>query len=464
MNIQGTPSPAVEVKKTTLPPSSLAHLNGRKLNVVVAAQQYRGAMLTSRGFGDVTTGMRLLGYLKERLTNANCSFVLGHFAEDREELARLKKITNHADVKKYILCGHKDNPFCGITPEQMNWEHQTSEVIDLLDNADLIVHAPSSFIAPVINSLEKYSSKLLAISEYEHSGNNGHEETTPIKTLNMGFHKNRLYLEDVQSDATDFNDPVLASHCLNPNTDSMAGKRQPFYFAYGHTHLFVAQMLRLMLLVEGGDEREVVLVTTFHYDPELIEIYSEELARGWCPYGVIRLRWFDTGNSLPEKHDFLSGSDEQPEKRVKVITPEYLNNSDFLLLQKGSILNYSSGDISTSDVIALGKIPILDPSTKPSLFQGFHEKMKAFCALPENQEYDPLYKTWIDSAGSFGASKAFYRKHSDLRFEALQQLNSPQWQRFEQVFTDWLKQNNETDTVISREISAILDAAESSIK
>lgn len=463
MNIQGTPSPAVEVKKTSLPPSGLAHLNGRKLNVVVAAQQYRGAILTSRGFGDVTTGMRLLDYLKERLTKADFSFVLGHYAEGQDELARLKKITDHADVKKYILCGHKDNPFCGITPEQMNWEHQTSEVIDLLDNADLIVHAPSSFIAPVINSLEKYSSKLLAIGEYERSGHNDHP--FPIKTLSMGFHKNRLYLEDVKSDATDFNDPVLANHCLNPNADSSkAGKRQPFYFAYGHTHLFVAQMLRLMLLVEGGDEREVVLVTTFHYDPRLIERYSEEIEQSWCPYGVIRLRWFDKDDSLPQEHDFLSGSDERPEKRVTVITPEYLNNSDFLLLQKGSILNYSSGDISTSDVITLGKIPILDPSTKPRLFQEFREKMKVFCAIPGNEKYDPLFETWIDSAGSFGSSKAFYQKPSDRRYEALQQLNSPQWQRFEQVFTDWLKQNNETDTVISREISAILDAAESPIK
>ena len=464
MNIQGTPSPAVEVKKTSLPPSGLAHLNGRKLNVVVAAQQYRGAILTSRGFGDVTTGMRLLDYLKERLTKADFSFVLGHYAEDQEELARLKKITDHADVKKYILCGHKDNPFCDLTPEQMNWEHQTAEVIDLLDSADLIVHAPSGLIAPVLNSLEKYSSKLLAIHEYEQLGNR-HEETTPIKSLNMGFHKNRLYLEDVKSDATDFNDPVLANHCLNPNADSSkAGKRQPFYFAYGHTHLFVAQMLRLMLLVEGGDEREVVLVTTFHYDSELIERCSEELEQSWCPYGVIRLRWFDTDDSLPEEDDFLSGSDERPEKRVTVITPEYLNNSDFLLLQKGSILNYSSGDLSTSDVIALGKIPILNPSTKPRLFQGFREKMKAFCTIPGNEEYVPLFETWIDSAGNFGHSKSFYRKFTVPRFEALQQLNSPQWQRFEQVFTDWLKQNNETDTVISREISAILDAAESSIK
>lgn len=461
MNVQGTPSAAVEIKTTTSSPSGLAQFNGKKWQVVIAAQQYRGARLISRGFGDITTGVRLLNHLKERLTTADCSFVLGHYAENQEELARLKKITDHADVKKYILCGHKDNPIDDITPEQMNWEHQTAEVIDLLDRADLIVHAPSSFIAPVGNSLEKYSSKLLAISEYESRDNHGHEETTPIKTLNMGFHKNRLYLEDVKSDATDFNDPVLANHCLNPNADSSkAGKRQPFYFAYGHTHLFVAQMLRLMLLVEGGDEREVVLVTTFHYDPWLIEKYSEELEEGWCPYGVIRLRWFGTNDSRPKEHDFLTGSDERPEKLVKVITPEYLNNSDFLLLQKGSILNYSSGDISTSDVIALGKIPILDPSTKPRLFQGFHEKMKTFCAIPGNEEYVPLFNTWIDSAGIFGTSKDFSQKHSDLRFEALQQLNSPQWQRFEHVFTDWLKQNNETDTVISREISAILEAAE----
>lgn len=142
-----------------------------------------------------------------------------------------------------------------------------------------------------------------------------------------------------------------------------------------------------------------------------------------------------------------------------------MNNRDFLLLQKGAILNYSSGDISTSDVIALGKIPILDPSKKVSLYRKFCEKLKKFCETPGNEEYKPLFDTWLDAITNFYDPEKYENQlNPDPHLEALRQLNSPQWQRFEQVFTDWLKRNNETDTVISREIAAILESAEPSTK
>ena len=467
MNIEGTPSPVLEFKKTAPPPSGLARLNGKEWKVVVAARQYPSSSFLARGFGDVTSGIRLLQHVQKDLPTAKCFFVFEHFAEDKHELSKLKNITKHPDVETYILCGRKDNPFFDVTPEQMNWEHQTAEVINLLDSADLIIHAPSGLITPVKNFQERYSSKLLGFSEYEERFNFDHEQSTAIKTLNMGFHINRLYLADIKSDATDFNDPLLANHCLNPNSDSsMAGKRRPFYFAYGHTsEEFFALMLRLITLAEGGDDREIVLVTTLDFHSKLIDKCCDKLDQHWCPYGVIRLCWLGTDDRFPQKHDIVSGSDERAEKRVTVITPKHLNNSDFLLLQKGSILNYSSGDISTSDVIALGKIPILDPSKKVSLYRKFCEKLEKFCEIPGNEEYIPLFDTWLDAIANFYDPDRYEcQLHPDPHLEALRQLNSPQWQRFEQVFTDWLKQNNETDTVISREIAAILESAEPSTK
>lgn len=100
MNIDDA-SPAPAVKSTTLP-SGIARLNGKKLQVVVVAQQYQGSYL-NRGFGDLASGARELRYLQKKLPNADFFFVFEHNATYEEELFTLKKIAECTGVKSYIL-------------------------------------------------------------------------------------------------------------------------------------------------------------------------------------------------------------------------------------------------------------------------------------------------------------------------------------------------------------------------
>ena len=457
MNIDDTsPSSALASKNTTLPPSGIARLNGKKLKVVVAAQQYQGSYM-NRGFGDLASGARALRYLQKQLPNADFFFVFEHNATYKEELFTLKKIAECTGVKSYILFGRKNDPLYELTPEQFHWEHQEAEVINLLDSADLIIHAPCGYINLVKTSFSKYAPKSLGFYEYDReTGKFSYDKSSGIKTLHMGFSHNRLYLSEVDCSSLDFNDPMLADYCLPPNAvGSRATNRQPFYFAYSHDVAHLAQMLRLVVLAEGNNDRDIVLITSLTFDQKTINKCSDSLVKKACPYRSIRLV---SAHDIPEEQIIFSNPEGQSDKRITLITPKSLNDSDFCLLHKGSIFNYSSGDISTSDVIALGKIPLIDPYKKRILFLAFLDKLQEFCQIPGNQQYQPFENVWHDATANFihEADKRFQEQYTVEQLTALQQLTSSQWRNFELKFTNWLKQNNETDALISAEIAAIL--------
>ena len=457
-----TPSSALAVKNTALHPCGSARLNGKKLKVVVVAQQYPGSR-QNRGFGDLASGVRELRHLQKLLPNADFFFVFEHYATGEQELLTLKKIAECTGVKNYILFGLKNDPQLTLNPEQLHWEHQDVEVINLLDSADLIIHAPCGYIDPVIKSFGKYAPKSLGFYEYDcKTGKFRYEESSGIKTLQMGFLHNRLYLSGVDCNNTGFNDPVLADYCLNPNAvRSTATNQQPFYFAYGHTVAHLAQMLRLIVLAEGDNERDMVLVTSLKFDQKIINKCSASVVKKVCPYRSIRLHRV-SNDDIPQEQVIFSNPEGQSDKRITLITPKSLNDSDFCLLQKESIFNYSSGDVSTSDVLALGKIPLIDPYKKRIIFLVFLDKLEEFCQIPGNQQYQPFIGVWHDATASFihEAEKRFQEDYTAEQLAALQQLTSPQWQNFEQKFTDWLKQNNETEALISAEIAAVLHSSE----
>lgn len=79
----------------------------------------------------------------------------------------MKKIAECTGVKNYILFGLKNDPQLTLNPEQLHWEHQDVEVINLLDSADLIIHAPCGYIDLVIKSFGKYAPKSLGFYEYD---------------------------------------------------------------------------------------------------------------------------------------------------------------------------------------------------------------------------------------------------------------------------------------------------------
>lgn len=459
MNIEWRHSRPPAIGNSDQYPEAIAYLNGKKWKIVVAAQQYPGMTFRTRGFGDIASGIRELRLVQRLLPYAEFSFVFEHYAANDYELSKLKKTAECPEVKSYILFGLKDEPYYEMSPEQLSWEHQEAEVINLLDSADLIIHAPCGYITPVINSFDKYAAKSLGFYEYDcQTGKPDCEKFSGIKVLDMGFSVNRLYLNGVAEDAREFTDPMLVRHCLNPNSGSSpASGRQPFYFAYGNSYDLLARALKVIMLAEGDNDRELVLVTSIKFDPTVIEQCSERIIKASCPYRSIKLCAVSTDDNVPEEQEIFSNPDGQSDKRVTLITAESLSNSDFYLLQKGTILNFSCGDISTSDAIALGKIPIMNPDKKPDLVDPFHDRLKEFMWMPGNLEYFFLVQAWFEATVSFADQLQDPFHYLIARgVKSLQQLTSPKWKDFEQKFTNWLKKINQTDALISREIAAIL--------
>ncbi len=164
-------------------------------------------------------------------------------------------------------------------------------------------------------------------------------------------------------------------------------------------------------------------------------------------------------NSNGEKIELeiFNNSHGQDEKNIRIISPGRLENSDVHLLQKGSEINYSSGDLSTSDVLAKGKIPIVDPNKKITLARKMLEKVNEFCTIPGNGKFSALITPWLLASSSFtGDAWIIFSQTTPDEIASLQQLLSPQWQAFEREFTAWLKQNNQTKSFIQEKTEAII--------
>ena len=83
--------------------------------------------------------------------------------------------------------------------------------------------------------------------------------------------------------------------------------------------------------------------------------------------------------------------------------------------------------------------------------------MKEFCAIPGNEQYCSLIDPWKTAASSFTheARQSFPMKKPD-EIASLQRLLGSQWQAFEHDFTNWLKQNNQTESFIREKAEAII--------
>ncbi len=101
----------------------------------------------------------------------------------------------------------------------------------------------------------------------------------------MGFRYNRLYLMENPYLETEFKNELLRCYCANPvSKNSDESDRNVFYFAYGHTFGFIAQMVRVLVLMEGSNNRDVVLVSSkdLHLDKDRRDF--ADLLPPCCPY------------------------------------------------------------------------------------------------------------------------------------------------------------------------------------
>ncbi|MBO9497058.1 hypothetical protein J7438_23645 [Thalassotalea sp. G20_0] len=136
-----------------------------------------------------------------------------------------------------------------------------------------------------------------------------------------------------------------------------------------------------------------VLVSSRQLNPGHVSEYFSEQRPDFFPYKSVKV--FKINND--DKKDVImtfQNPDGKQEKNIHIITPGRIVNSDFDLLQQGSVINWSSGDISISDILAKGKIPIVDQFKKSVLFEEMENAMEKFCAIPGNEQYDYLMDPW----------------------------------------------------------------------
>ena len=441
-----------------LEPKGSSSFKNRTVKIVVAARQYLSDTILCRGYGDIASGVRALGHIKQLFPEATCSFVFEHYADDDIELNRLRSIATIDDVKTFILDGRHQERFRSSEQHQPAALHQEEEVCQLLREANFIFHGPCGLIAPLANSDGKFASKTVGVGEYEI--NTGlYRKTDPhgISQFGMGFRCKRLYLMNQSYPDNEFKDDLLRCYCANPLSNSSGGNdKAVFYFAYGHTPYFLAQMLRILVLMEGNNDRDVVLVSSMPLNLDDDSEYFSDLLPSCCPYRSVKVFKINSDNKKKEIVIFQN-PDGQHEKNIHIITLGQLKNSDVHLLQQGSVINYSSGDISTSDVLAKGKIPIVDLYKKESIFWGLLKAINKFCAIPGNEQYRSLRRPWITAGQSFTYEARDKHPMTDPdKIASIQQLLGPKWQAFEHKFTDWLKQRNKTESFIREKAEAII--------
>ncbi|WP_422139321.1 hypothetical protein [Endozoicomonas sp. ALC020] len=430
----------------------------RTIKIVVATRQYMSDTILERGYGDIASGVRELGYVRKLFPEATCSFVFEHHAADIDELNRLRSIATFDDVKTFILDGRRRQIYRPPEQQQLDKVHQEEEVRQLLHEADFILHGPSGLIAPLANSHGEFASKTVGVSEYElKSGEYSKKGRHGIEEIDMGFSCQRLYLMENTYPDTVFKDDLLRKYCANPLSKSSDGNDQSvFYFVYGHAKYFLAQALRILVLMEANNDRDVVLVSSQQLNPGHVSEYFSEQQPDFFPYKSVKVFKINSDDKKDVIMTFQNPDGEQ-EKNIHIITPGRIVNSDFDLLQQGSVINWSSGDISLSDVLAKGKIPIAEPYKKEDLFWGMLNAVKKFCAIPGNEQYGSLMGPWRTACASlaYNPRKSSLTKSLASRV-SLQQLLGSQWQAFERDFTDWLKKNNQTESFIREKAEAII--------
>ena len=427
-----------------------AKFKNKNIKIVIAARQYCGSSILSRGFGDVASGVRGFEYVRDLFPKAKYSFVLEHHAEDSSELETLRSITTIEGVETFVL----DGRHARSERSPLSELHQEAEVSHLLQEANFIFHGPFGVIAPLEASNGEYAHKTLRVTEYDlETGISNRERYHRISEYDMGFFRNRLYLMKQSYLDAEFRNESLRYYCINPMDKSSSNNdKNVFYFAYGHTYEFLAQMMRALVLIEGDNNRDVVLVSSKQFDLDKYSTQFTNLLPSCCPYKSVKV-FQNNSNGKKIEVEIYNNLQGQQEKNIHIITPNRLENSDFYLLQKGSVINYSSGDISTSDILSEGKIPLLDPYKKRALYFGLLNKIKEFCNIQGNAHYLSLISVWETAASSFTLG---FQKKKPYQIATLQRILTPQWKTFEYEFTHWLKQHNQTESFIRKKIEEII--------
>ena len=491
-------------------PIQPAHVNGRRLKIVVCARQFMimqeikqssepsntGNDLTDRkvikfipfaldessirvrGYGDIASGVKGLELLQHENPEAEMSFIVEHFAETENELRRIIEMSKFPNVKAIILDGRGHA-----------WNHQQvrDEAIKTLNEATVIFHAQSGLIEPLLNSSGEYSKKTLAVSEYDcKSGCYSSKGNHGIIEKEIGFRGRCLYLTPSHRKTTGFKNTTLerlfpTKDCIGKMPEDSDVPKKVLYFSYGHVLAAMNSMLRNAVINESLLERDIVFVTSLKMRIQEIEQIVSKIYSTLHLTQPIKLVYEENGNEtiriIPKD------ADEKAAKTFNIVSMDCIEKEDFVLLEQYSTFNYTSGDISTSNVLGFGKIPFVDCKKKASNYYYLHEKLIQFAnrafrdykksgksglMAPEEirntiAEIINSIKHWENVCKSLSE---YQNELPDIKLKNLSRsliaLNSPAWLMLQGEFTDWLKSSHSANEFILSRTCEII--AESSVR
>ena len=486
-------------------PIRVAHVNDRRLKIVVCARQFMNikeipqssepsntgndltdrkvrkfipcmsieSSILSRGYGDIASGVKGLELLQHEHPEAEMSFIVEHFAETENELKRIVEMTELPNVKTIILDGYGNA-----------WNHQLvrDEAIKTLNKATVIFHAPAGLIEPLMNSSGEYSKKTLAVSEYDYkSGGYSFYGEHGISEKELGFQEKRLYLTPSHREATDFKNTTLKKlfpikDCIGKMPGDSDVPKKVLYFSYGHVLAAMNCMLRNAVINESLLERDIVFVTSLKMHIEEIEQIVSKIYSTLHLTQPIKLVHTENGNETVRI--IPKDADEKVAKTFNIVSMDCIEKEDFALLEQYSTFNYTSGDISTTNVLGFGKIPFVDCKKKARNYYNMHEKLIQFTNValraykksgksglmaPEEirntiAETINFITHWVNICKSLSE---YQNELTDDELKNLSRsltaLNGPAWLKFQGEFTDWLKSSHNIDKFIltgTREIIA----------
>ena len=508
-----------EAKQSSEQSNTRNDLTDRKVKKFVPFTLVKSSIL-DRGYGDIAAGVKVLELLQHENPEAEMSFIVEHFAETENELRRIVEMSTLPNVKTIILDGYGN---------ACNHQQVRDEAIKTLNKATVIVHAPSGLIEPLMHSSGEYMEKTLAVSEYDYmSGNYSNKGDHRIIEEEMGFKRGCLYLTPLHRETTSFKNTTLerlfptkdctgkmGAVCGNSGTSvfkvirrsyfsvlirdwmpfwlfkwfstfsaNSAGKmpedsdvpKKVLYFSYGHVLSAMNSMLRNAVINESLLERDIVFVTSLKMRIEEIEQIVSKIYSTLHLTQPIKLVYEENGNETVRI--IPKDANGQAAKIFSIVSMDCIEKDDFTLLEQYSTFNYTSGDISTTNVLGFGKIPFVDCKKKTRNYNNMHQKLIQFAnealmdceesgisalMVPEEirnttEERINLITHWKNVCKSLSEHK---NKLPDDELKNLSRsltaLNSPAWLKFQGEFTDWLKSSHSADNFIlsrTREIIA----------
>ena len=413
---------------------SVCHDTEKKLpfsDIVVVGNVYgHGDCRETSGFGDVAHAARAVRVLCSEFRGRSLKLIVeGKYDESCQEnndYEIFKRITSIPDVETILVNNHKT---C------LNKNETNQEVKKHLSNAKVIVHGPANTISVIRDNPSDFSGKTIYFDEYNSGSLHAREKYPGIEYLSSGFPCNRrtggMFLKEPDINQTEFEDVFFQDHIKL--TDKTF-----FYFCYHNKEMSLESSIILfsMLGCPSGQDITIVSSSSEEYAQELYkamdDIWISISFNSDNPVKKIRLI-----SRMGMKQEWVNTCSPENSigRTVTILIPNGFSPNDAFLLGKYAKCTVSSGDLSMSDVLAAGRIPIAALDGKEDNARVMHQHLENFSKqYPQYQQQVKCMGLLMVAMGNVYCERLVSSMARDFKI-----VGTQEWSEFEQSYIDYLR-------------------------